>query len=55
MVYIVKKKPSKEELDHIFNLTRQKKGVNVRKYAGKLKTIGNPVSVQRKLRDEEWD
>ena len=55
MVYVVKEKPSKEELDKIFRLTQSKrKGVNVRKYAGKIKTTGNPVLIQRKLRDEEW-
>lgn len=55
MEYYVKGKPTEEELKKIFSLVkRRKKGVNVRKYAGKLKIQDNPVTIQRRLRDE-WD
>ena len=53
MEIIIKKKPSARELDLIFKkLKGNKKGVDVKKYAGKVKAKGNPVTLQRKLRDE---
>ncbi len=53
METIIKSRPSKRELKKIFDLLRSKKeGVDVGKYFGKVKAIGNPVILQRKLRDE---
>lgn len=53
MVTIVKKVPSKEELDKIFrSVETRKKGVDVKKYAGKVKAKGQPVKLQQKLRNE---
>lgn len=53
MVTIVKKVPSKEELNTIFrSVETRKKGVDVRKYAGKVKAKGQPVKLQQKLRNE---
>lgn len=55
MKWYIKEKPKKDDLERIFNSVRvDKKGVNVRKYAGKVKSKENPVTLQRKLRDE-WD
>ena len=55
MVYYIKGKPTEEELKKMFDSIRKaRKGVNVRKYAGKVKAKGDPVALQRKLRDE-WD
>jgi hypothetical protein len=55
MEYYVKGIPSDEELKKIFESVKQgKKGVNVKKYAGKVRAKGNPVTLQRKLRNE-WD
>jgi len=53
MVTIIKKVPSKEELDKIFHsFETQKKGVDVKKYAGKVKAKGQPMKLQQKLRNE---
>ena len=53
MEYILKEKASKEELEKIFESVRKrKKGVNVKKYPGKVKASGYPVKLQRKLREE---
>ena len=55
MEWYIKEKPKKDDLERIFKSVGDgKKGVNVRKYAGKVKSKENPVTLQRKLRDE-WD
>lgn len=55
MEWYIKDKPTQADLDKIFSAMKvDKKGVNVRKYAGKVKSKENPVTLQRKLRDE-WD
>ncbi len=53
METLIKKKPSANELENIFKKIRGK-GVDVRKYAGKVKAKGNPLALQRKLRNE-WE
>ncbi len=53
METIVKKKPSANDLDSIFRkITGNKKGVDVKKYAGKVKAKDNPLTLQKKLRNE---
>ena len=55
MEWYIKKKPTPQDLDKIFIAMKVgKKGVNVRKYAGKVKSKENPLVLQRKLRDE-WN
>jgi hypothetical protein len=55
MVVVIDKKPSKAELEKIFSKTnRTGKGVDVSKYAGKIKARKSPLALQRKLRNE-WD
>jgi hypothetical protein len=55
MVWYVKEKPTQQELKDLFNSMKAgKKGVNVKKYAGKVKAKGNPLALQKKLRDE-WN
>lgn len=55
MEWYIKEKPKKEDLEKIFtSVGRKKKGVNVRKYGGKVKSKGNPLELQRRLRNE-WD
>jgi hypothetical protein len=55
MVYVINEKSSKDELAQILKKAQSgKKGVNVRKYAGKVKVKGNPVQIIRQMRDEEW-
>lgn len=54
MEIVIRKKPSTEELALIFGkLKGNKKGVDVRKYAGKVKAKENPQKIQRSLR-AEW-
>lgn|GEM_PF-2253181 len=53
METVVKSKPSKKELEKIFATVKAKKeGVDISKYVGKVKAKGNPLILQRKLRDE---
>jgi hypothetical protein len=53
METIIKSKPSKKELEKIFSKVQAKKeGVDVTKYVGKVKAKGNPIALQRKLRNE---
>lgn len=53
MEYYVKGISSAEELKKIFDsVKRGKKGVNVKKHAGKVKAKRNPVTLQWKLRNE---
>jgi len=53
MVTIIKKVPTKEELDKIFrSIEARKKGVDVKKYAGKVKAKQKTMIMQRSLRNE---
>ncbi len=53
METVIKSKPTKKELDKIFAQAKAKKnGVDISKYVGKVKAKGNPLAIQKKLRDE---
>ena len=60
MVYHVTKNTTPDDLKKLFDIirasqkkmTKGKKPVNARKYVGKVKVKGNPVTLQRKLRNE---
>jgi len=53
METLVRKKPSAKELETIFKKIGGK-GVDIKKYAGKVKAKGNPLTLQKKLRNE-WE
>jgi hypothetical protein len=53
METVIRKRPSPSDLEKIFDISKaKKKGVDVKKYMGKVKAQGNPVALQRKLRNE---
>ena len=55
METVIKSRPSEKELEKIFSkVSLKKEGIDISKYAGKVKAKGNPVSLQRKLRNE-WE
>lgn len=55
MVTIIKAKTKKEKINEL--LSKAEKKINLlkaSKYCGKIKLKENPISIQKKLRDE-WD
>jgi hypothetical protein len=54
MVLVLKKGASKKEMDNISLKLEVVKGVNTKKYGGTIKLIGEPLVIQRKMRDE-WE
>ena len=51
METVIRKKPNVTELEILFKRIGGK-GVDVKKYAGKVRAKGSPLTLQRKLRDE---
>ena len=54
MTTIVKRTTTRKELAALLKgkkLTRKKKGVDVKSFAGKLKLEGDPLAIQKKMRD----
>jgi hypothetical protein len=56
MEWIVPHDASKQEIERILAAAwnQRKKGVDVKRYAGTLRTQGDPVEIQRRLR-KEWN
>jgi len=53
METVIKSRPSEKELEKIFSKVRAKKeGIDISKYLGKVRAKGDPVLLQRKLRNE---
>lgn len=54
MTTIVKRTTTRKELAALLKgkkRTRKKKGVDVKSFAGKLKLEGDPLAIQKKMRD----
>ncbi len=54
MVLVLKKGASKKEMDDIFAKLPVNKGVNTKKYCGIIKLKEDPLTIQKKMRDE-WE
>lgn len=54
MVLVLKKGASKKEMDIISSKLKSGKGVNTKKYCGVIKLKDDPLSIQKKMRDE-WE
>jgi hypothetical protein len=55
MVIVIKKGESKKSIQNkLKKLTKGKKGFPASKFTGKVKIHGDPVAIQRRLRDE-WE
>ncbi len=54
MVVTIKKFSKKEEIEKILSTIIVSKQLDVSKYLGKIKLTEEPLSIQKKLRDE-WD
>ena len=54
MVLVLKKGASKKEIQSIEKRLNIKKGVDTLKYCGKIKLSIDPLSIQKKIRDE-WE
>ena len=54
MVLVLKKGASKREIQSIEKKLNIKKGVDIMKYCGKIKLSVDPLTIQKKVRDE-WE
>jgi len=54
MIIIVKKSSSKEEIEKLLASMKTTKWLDSSKYSGKIKLSEDPVSIQKRLRDE-WE
>jgi len=54
MVLVLKKGASKKEMESISEKLQVTKGVNTKKYCGTIKLNEDPLSIQKKMRDE-WE
>ena len=54
MVVTIKKGDSKKTIERKLKSLPEKKGFQAYKYLGKVKFEGDPVEIQRKMRDE-WE
>jgi len=52
MVLVLKKGATKKEMDLISEKEHTVKGVNTKKYCGKIKLPEDPMIIQKKMRDE---
>ena len=52
MVLVLKKGASKKEIESIERKLKNKVGIDVMKYCGKIKLKEDPLSIQKSLRDE---
>ena len=54
MVLTLKKGASKKEMDNISARLQAAKGVDTKKYCGTIKLKEDPLTIQKKMRDE-WE
>lgn len=54
MVLVLKKGATKKEMDSITEKLHVAKGVNTKKYCGTIKLHEDPLTIQKKMRDE-WE
>jgi hypothetical protein len=54
MVLVLKKGASKKEMDNISAKLQTVKGVDTKKYCGTIKLKEDPLTIQKKMRDE-WE
>ncbi len=52
MVIVIEQGSSKSEVDLRLKKIKLKKGVNTKKYSGKIKLKEDPLAIQKRLRDE---
>ncbi len=52
MVVTIRKSSQKEEIEKILSSINVSKQLDVSKYSGKIKLSEDPLSIQKKLRDE---
>ncbi len=54
MVIVIKKGSSKATILELLDKLRNKKGFNAKKHCGVIKLKSDPLTIQKKLRDE-WE
>ena len=52
MAVTLKRGASKESMNQILELLKPTKGLNTKKYCGKIKLNESPLQIQKKLRDD---